>query len=388
MGVELGLSVSMLGAAIVAMLAGFCLLDLGSRAMTVLAMICFPLGCGISYLGIQLWLHGESLMAPQIRPFVIWILMLVIVQSLSLRRGFLHRFSCFALLLGLCILPYLVTASHSTARAKLESTVGMGHPNALAAWFGFCALYFLIVGVENKRNTVRLTSWLITVGCLFIMGLTVSRGALLAFAIAATVALGGLLKRGFVPVLVLLMLSWIIVESQLFDETFRSYSTRGLKETGRALVWPLAIERFFASPIIGVGASNAPTYVPSMGKSIQVHNGLIFLALASGVIPLAFFLAYWGRAALVAFRANAKRLTDAPFQLPLLIYAGLVTMTTNTAFLHYHWIVVVLSIPIAAGALPQVLRTRRNKEGYPLAGWGPTRYAGTGIHSPSRPPTS
>ena len=186
-----GLSIGMLGAGMLAGLAAFCIMRVGSRATTVYAPIAWLLGCTISYVVLQLVVHGESFMDGSVRGFVNWIQVLLIVQALALRQGFLHRFTLAAFLIGLPGLQNMQVAEHvggyervGLARGKQESY--LANVNGLAGWFGFCAVYFIIVAIETKRTVVRVVSGLLAVGCLYVVGITVSRGALLAIAIATT----------------------------------------------------------------------------------------------------------------------------------------------------------------------------------------------------------
>jgi len=323
----------------------------GSRARTIYTPIVFPLGCAISYIAVQLAVHDDPLMGDGVRQYVPWLLMLVIIQSLSLRQGFSHRFVLVIFVSLLTTLPYLKfdVASHGISRASLERTIGIANANDLAAYFGFCAVYFTIFSLETKRPMLRVASGLIVVGCLYVVGLTVSRGTLLAFAIATTVALRRLLKRGFLPLLLLFMLGWIAYESGLFEQATAAFATRGTEETGRFFIWPLAIERFLSSPLAGVGGANVATYVPAMGRRATSHNAFIGIALASGVVPLVFFIAYWVRAIRGAWHSNAKRHPDAPFLTPLLVYTFLVEMASAGLFMS-EWAVLTLSMALAAGA--------------------------------------
>jgi O-antigen ligase len=263
-----------------------------------------------------------------------------------------------AFFIGLVSLPFLKYQSITSEVARIGGgeASGLANGNVLAMWFGFCSVYFFIVGVETRRTVVRVASWLMSVGCLYVLGLTVSRGPLLGVAIAITFALRRLLKRGFLPVLGLLALSWIILVSGLFESVTAFYIARGAEESGREFLWPLAMERFLNSWPAGVGASDAMIRRPS-GYLAGPHNGFLYIALASGVIPLAFFLAYWIRAAKGAFRANSAHLPDAPFQVPLFIFAFLEMMMLDGAFMSA-WHVVVLSIATAAQAPRRALRIR------------------------------
>jgi O-antigen ligase len=350
MGETLGLPTAGIGAGMLVVLAAYCTMSLGSQAKAVYRSIALPLGCAFSYLVVQLALHNESLGEEYVRSFIPWILTLVIVQSLSLRRGFLHRFALVMFISGLAFLPYMqVKTGHDpVARVGLSQVGGaIGNPNALAEWFGFCCVYFIIVANETKRLGVRVAAWVVAVGCLFIVGLTVSRGVLLAVAVATVITLRRLLKRGFLPLLILVMLAGGLYTLGLFDQATASYTTRGMEETGRLLVWPLLIERFLHSPLIGVGASNVSVFVPSSSHPITPHNSFLFIAIASGAIPLALFVAYWIRAASGVWRPSTARPADAPYRLPLLAYAFLVSLANNLPFMA-SWMVVTLSTAIAA----------------------------------------
>lgn len=350
LGGALGWSLGFFGVAMLAMLTVLCSACLGSRVWTVYAPIVFPLGCAVSFVALQVFLHGESLMADYVRPFVPWALTLIIVQSLSLRQGFVHRFALATFLIGLTLLPYLRIYTQDVAyqRSGLEQGVGLANPNNLAAWFGFCSVYFIVAGIEARRNVIRVASWLAAVGCLYIVSLTVSRGALLAAALGAVVALRRLLKRGFFPAVLLIILVWALYESGVFQQTTTFYAARATEETGRLSLWPLALERFLNSPLTGVGVSNFGTWVPSHERTITPHNGFLFFALASGILPLAFFVAYWVHAMWASLRTHAKQSTDTPFCMPLLIYAFLVMMSSNMSFAS-PWITVTLSTALVAG---------------------------------------
>jgi O-antigen ligase len=358
----LGLSVGFLGAALLAVLAGLCVLYLGPRVVTFFARIFFPLGCALSLIVMQIVFHHESLLGENARPFITWILGLIVVQSLSLRQGFLQRFGLAIFLIGLTLLPYLnmdYTGTAEYQRAGLQEGVGLANPNDLATWFGFCALYFIITGIETPRLTVRIVSWLVTIGCLYVVGLTVSRGTLLAFAIGSVVAFRRLLKRGFLPLLLLCTLSWFLYESGVFDRMAAAYTTRATEESGRFLVWPLAIERFLQAPLTGVGVSDMYTYVNTK-RAHTPHNGFLYVALASGVVPLLFLVGYWWRAARGALRAQRVPTIEAPFCLPLLIYAFLITMEGNLPFMK-PWAIVALAIALTAASPYRVRRVVRHQ---------------------------
>lgn len=334
-------------------LATYCFWRLTKNGIS-LEPIALPLGCAASFLIIQLIIHNGSLMDDALRGFVTWIFGLIIIRALCLREGFFHRFAFAALVLGALLLPFLALKYNmSQERAGLERSIGVANPNDLAAWFGFCCVYCIIVAIETRRNIVRVGSLLIGAGCLFVVGLTVTRGALVATAIAAVIASRRLLKRGFLAILLLLLVGSGVFLSGVFDESIGLYNERGSEETGRLLVWPLAIERFLESPIIGVGVSKSATYVPSTGHEITPHNSFLYLALASGIIPFALFLAYWVIAGARAFKSNSRRIPDTPFLLPLFIYTLIMCSLVAGEFF-YPWAIVTLSMAMSAAASSQV----------------------------------
>jgi hypothetical protein len=334
MGSALGISIDLLGIGMLLLLAGFCVLRMGVRTPTVLRPAALPLACGLSFVAIQTLILGQSLMGNSyVRAFVPWILGLVILQCLALRRGFLHRFAIAMLLVGASTLPYLRTYINDQTRSGLDQTIGIANPNDLGAWFGFCGVYCAILGLETRRNWLRVASWGAALGCLFVVGLTVSRAPLLAAVISIVLALRNVGKRGLVPLLALAVLAAVVYGLGLFAGTASMYAERGLEETGRFVVWPLAIERFLEVPFTGVGASHVLVFLPGTGHSITPHNSFIFIALASGAIPLAFYLAYWVRLFIDAFRINADGHEDATFLPSLLLYSFLIAMELNQSFM-------------------------------------------------------
>jgi hypothetical protein len=234
----------------------------------------------------------------------------------------------------------------SSARLGLDREVAtLANPNALAGWFGFCALYLTIKGYVETRPAYRLTAWLMAVGFLYVVTLTVSRGALIAFLASLVVASRRLLRLGLLPVLLLVGLLWGLMELGVFDQAIYSYTRRGAEETGRLKVWPLLIEMFLNSPAIGVGASHAGAVI-STGSFVTPHNGFLLFAVASGVVPLGLFCAYIFRSGKAALLTSASD-KDSVFYLPLVLYTVMITSSGNMSFMD-HWAVVSLAMPVAA----------------------------------------
>lgn len=329
----------------------FLVLPIGFRRMV------FPICLGISYLTIQLIYHGESSNTNYVQQFIPWMLTLIVVQAIASRQGFLHRFAIFALLLGIVSLSFLDMRDYGKGlmRMGLDRSVGMSNPNALAGWFGFCAVYFYVLGVGIKRQKMRMASWVIAIGCLLVVTLTVSRGALLSCLVAMVLASREFLKRGFLPLLLLLVLAWIVYVMGVFDQAISFYTMRGAEETGRGVVWPLALESFINSPLTGVGASNVYMYIPRSDKWVSPHNGVLLIAMASGIIPLMFYTAYWIQATWAALSPRASTQHANTIHLSLVAYAFLMSLTTNVAFMH-SWVIVTVAAAVASG-IPRRLVT-------------------------------
>ena len=117
-----------------------------------------------------------------------------------------------------------------------------------------------------------------------------------------------------------------------------------MEETGREILWPAAIERIFSSPFVtlfGVGLSNVAMDIIRARNSIPPHNTFLFFALSSGVVPLAFFIAFWIQAVWRA--AHAKSQEGDSFRIPYLIFAFVGAMFGDLGFMS-PWGLLALSV--------------------------------------------
>lgn len=338
------LAVPMLGGGLNLLLAAYCLRHLGWGAISP---IVFPLTCALSFILVQVVFHEESFTADYIHPFTIWMIQLVVVQTLALRKGFVHRFAIVAAVVGVFLLQYLtfLVEDLDVSRATVESSVGLANPNDLARWFGFLAVYFLTAGVATRRPILRYLWWVIAIGSLYVVSLTVSRGVLAAVLIAAVIAFRHLLYRGFLPLLAFSVIVFMAVGTGLFESGTQAYTARAAEETGRWLVWPLVLERFLDSPLIGVKVSDIGIYVPDRGI-ITPHNPFLFLASASGIVPLIFFIAYWVKAVKATIQARQQKLPETLFYETLLTYVAFAIIPENLMFTS-HWAMVTMSVVLA-----------------------------------------
>ena len=376
-GVAWGITLPMAGTISLALLAGLCFLSLGSSTGLVLRALLAPLLCASTFVFIQVMFHGETIAGEGPRAFYSWVFSMVLAQALFLRPGFLHRFALFAFLVLLIVLPYLRwIPSDGVYQAGLDRRILIANPNNLAAWAGFCCLYFMIVGLETRYLAVRAAYWIGAAGCGLIVGLTVSRGTLLAVAIGGVLASRRTLKRGFVPVVSVLVGLWLLFAVGLFDAMLEGYTARGTTETGRLLVWPLVWERFLDAPLIGHGAANMGTWVPQQQMSLTPHNSILFFAVSAGIVPTFFYLLGWWRAVRITRFLDAdQRIADRPLRMPLLVYSFLVSVAGDTAFMS-SWAIVTLAfimLPMPHGMLRSAARV--GQPARPAAQYGRLRPA-------------
>jgi O-antigen ligase len=344
MGDALGLPTRLLGGGMLGVLAIICLVRHRERTIELYGAIASPIACGLLFVLLQVAVHEESILGEYVRPFVIWLFGLIITRSLVLREDFLHRFVMVSFLIGLSTLPFL-QVGQDLDRARLSST-SIGNPNDLAQWFGFCATYFTVVAFRKQPIGTRCLYWVATFACLGIIGLTVSRGALLAFVVAGAIAARRFVRTGFAPLVLLLVLGGTLYELGYFERAIASYEARGLEDTGRITVWPRAIARFIESPFVGVGVSYADTYVPEKGRPITPHNSFLFIALTAGLVPLLFFINYWLRCA----RAALRSIYDSggkDYHSPLFVYSLLTVQSGNFGFT-MPWMIAALTIGLPA----------------------------------------
>lgn len=344
----------LLGSVLMLGIAAFCLVQLHACARTVYAPIALLIGCVITFLMVQVAIHDVSILNESLRPFIFWLIQLIIVQSLCLRPGFSLRYPLVLFFMAVPILPFIEFGpEREIARGFINRDVEYNFlaGGALGEFFGFFTVYFAILGLQAKRSAYRIGAWLLAVGCLFVVAVTVSRSPLLGVALAITVGFRRLLKRGFIPALVLIILVGIVYETGVFEQAATNYQERAMEETGRGLLWPAAIERIFSSPLVtlfGVGEPNV--YLDAMGprRSVPPHNAFLHFALSSGVVPFAFFLAFWIQAAWRSVHAKGQE-SDA-FRIPFLLYT-FVLVNFSDGIQWTPWALIALSVAVGSAVV-------------------------------------
>lgn len=349
LGSAWGVVIPALGGALWVIVATGCFLSISGQALRVYRPVALALGTGILLIIIQLVFHKESPRALSEGIFILgWVALLIVVQALSLRPGFLHRFALVGLAIGVACVPYISMAdSGGVMRAKASGT-GISNGNALGMWFGFCTVYFLFWGFQCRKPIFRIASWAVAVGCFYILALTVSRGPVLAIALACVIGFRSSLKRSFVPLLSFMLMISLIYVSGIFDAEIGYYLARGDEKSGRGMLFSRGLERVIDSPWVGVGLGEIAISVLGGKKFINPHNGLLHIALGGGLVPLICYLGYLARViggTLQIMRKFPER--EVALLPPLVTYALFEIMMLDAVFMS-PWTIVVFSFAASA----------------------------------------
>jgi O-antigen ligase len=344
----LGIEVPLVAASGLIALTAVCVLQIRPRLSVVYAPIAWLLAAALSFIFVQVVIHGISPADPSIRTFVLWICSALIMQALCLRSGFVARCTICMMAIGLIALPHLAFEGDlERAKAGVELGGNLRNANGLGGWFGFCLISFAMLGLDARRMTHRVGYWSAAAASLLIAGLSVSRGAVLASGIAIVIGFRSVFKRGAVALAVLIVVGGVISQTRLFDEIMSRYEERGMEDTGRLVLWPHVVDRIWGSSLVGVGIDDISTYVPERGDSVTTpHNSYLYFALSSGFVPCIFWMLFWLRAGRKSFRSAGQQLLNRSYQAPFFIYVFINTMlgdiTTDPWFL--------LGSAVAAGA--------------------------------------
>lgn len=356
LGAVWGIVVPAVGGAILIVLASACLLNLGARAIPLCKPVGWAFYTGISVLFVEVFFHDMGAKAVlEITAFVGWLAVLIIVQALSLRPKFLHRFTLVVLAIGVASLPYINVRSVGGVMRAWASGTAISNPNVLGMWFGFCTVYFIFWGLQCRTTHLRIGSWAVALGSFFIVALTVSRAPLLGIVLACIVGLRSALKQNFAPVLLFVLAAGLVYISGAFDEELGYYASRATEESGRGRLWPAAMERILESPWVGTGLDNIGIQSRS-GKVMNPHNPILHLALGGGIIPVVCFLGYLAQVTIGTLRIMQNVRTGTTALLPPLVTFGLFdAMTLDLAFTIPLMVVV---FNLAAGATQRAVLMR------------------------------
>jgi len=296
--------------------------------------------CILSFLAIQYFIFSASF--SDLIPFFVWAALIILIQSAFIRPGFLHRFSFVMFIVGITLMPFMnLHQGEGSERVGLSISSVLANPNALAVWFGFCGIYFLIRALQTSRLQDKLISGGLSLVSLIIVGLTVSRSVLVGVALSTVLCFRYQLKRGFIPILIAVALACGAFAFGFFDNTIGNYVNRGTEEEGRTGVIPYAFQRFLDHPLAGVGVGNIGTVVPGHENGTAPHNAFLFFALSSGILPIFLFLAYLA----AGFKGALRSTFNHPYSgylMPLFAYCAIALLFNDTVYM-FPWFNAVLS---------------------------------------------
>ena len=326
------------------LLAVACVYYAGDRVFEVYAPAGWALCTVVVVIAINYMFYDErSFLA--LGSFFTWFCTMAIVQLLVLRPGFLQRFALAAFVIGLCGLP-LISVRNVGGIMRAWGAGGLSNPNALGMWFGFCAIFFIFVGLQARKTNVRIGSWAAALGSLYVVFLSVSRGALLGIILACVVGLRSTLKQHFVPFLFVVLVFLTVYASGVFDELIDQFVTRGAEKSGREYLWAMGIPRVLNSPWIGVGEDDVKMPLPH-GLYTNPHNGLLHIALTAGIIPLICYLMYLVRVGAGTLRMIVKPNYSEDLLLPPLVAFGVFQVMVSDYHLMTAWAVVAFALATA-----------------------------------------
>lgn len=341
LGQAWGVLIPIVGGALLVLLAVACVYQVGDRAFQVYGPAGWALGTAVSVIAITYVFYDERAIEGS-SIFVTWLCTMAIAQALALRPGLLQRFALAAFAIGLSALPF-IKAHNVGGITRVWGTGGISNPNVLGMWFGFCAVFFLFWGLQSRKTIERTTSWVLALGCLYVILLSVSRGALLAVIVACIVGLRSVLRRYFIPLLLLVLLMWGVYESGVFQPLIDQYVTRGAEKSGREKLWSMGLERLLDSPWIGVGLHDMK--MPLSGhRYVNPHNGLLHIALAAGILPLICYLVYLGKVVSGTRRIMRKADFGLTVLLPPLVTFGLLQIMVADYNFMSAWVAVMFAL--------------------------------------------
>jgi O-antigen ligase len=286
--------------------------------------------------------HGEFI-TKFFDSFVTLILSSIIFVFLIHRPGFLKRIIFLIYVLG--VVSY--ANSEVNAFGRLEGGGNLRNPNSIAAWMGFACVGLAMWGFHARNLLEKIGTWGMMAHGLFIIGLTLSRGALLAMGISLIAFMIFYVPRSTSLVNIVLTLFIIGIGAGIFTQTptYKSiaagYEERWEQETGREELWPTALAQIRESPLLGYGSDGLVIATPSRVQSS--HNPYLTIALVSGLFP-AMLLAF--QYVLGFFTMEKRYAVDNAFWLPaLFIYAVIAMNFANWDFVR-PWAVLMMVMAI------------------------------------------
>ncbi|NJL55653.1 O-antigen ligase family protein [bacterium] len=258
------------------------------------------------------------------------VLTAIIFVFLVHRPGFFKRMIFLMYIIGVIAFANADTSEYG----RLQGGGNLGNPNVFASWMAFACLGLAMWGFHARSLPEKIGTWGMMFYGLVIIGLTVSRGALLALIVALVVFLIIYAPRSSGPINIIITLiligigAGIFTQTPVFQSITESYSDRLDKESGREELWPAAIAQIRESPVLGYGNSGLKVATPT--KVHSSHNPFLTLGLIAGVFPPLLLAVMYG---LGALRMEKRYTLDGVFWLPaFFIYTFMMINFSNWYF--------------------------------------------------------
>ena len=127
-----GIVIPAVGGAVWVLVVAMCLFYVGSQDLRVYKPIVLGLCTGFIVIAIEFVFYEPGQNAwVEIIAFLSWMALLIIVQSLSLRPGFLQRFAFVAFAIGLASLPYVSLRDAGHVSRAFAIGTGLANGNVL-----------------------------------------------------------------------------------------------------------------------------------------------------------------------------------------------------------------------------------------------------------------
>lgn len=265
---------------------------------------------------------------------ITWIGLTICFSFFIKRPGFVKRMILYMFLVG--VIAFLNSTTDELGRMSARAGL-LGNANTFGYWLGFCAITLTMWAISAKRLLPKLLLFGMAGFGYYIALSSVSRGTLLAVAVAmfvfavVYVPVKMPLRNTFLGVFVLGIAGLIVVSTPFFASISENYQNRLDRDTGRSSLWAATVDSVFETPILGRGEAGV---VVNAGRwtNTSAHNPFLTLSSISGVFTgfmLACLFIFAG------FRMRKFALFEGTFWLPSLwVFTIIAISSSNWLFLN------------------------------------------------------
>lgn len=249
-----------------------------SAAVTLSTLIAF-------YMFFVVGLAHQEFMMQLFDQFATMMLSAIIFVFLIRRPGFFKRILITMYIAGV----FSYWNADVSEYGRLQGGGTLTNPNTFAAWMAFCCLGLAMWGFHARNMIEKVGTWGMMFYGLVIIGLTVSRGALVALGFAMLVFLLVYAPRStsmvniFITILFIGIGTFAFTRTPIYLDITESYEERWDKDTGREELWPAALEKISQSPLLGYGSGGLKIVTTTHVHSS--HNPFLTTGLIGGIFP-------------------------------------------------------------------------------------------------------